>query len=99
MNYIIITNSPAFFRIVENSDLKSRFKKENLLLYLLEDIKKPFDFDPKIVFGIAAGDKKIGSKEMNFFPNLKVISRFGKGVDNIDSVAAKARNIAVANVP
>lgn len=36
---------------------------------------------------------------MDCFPNLKVISNFGAGVDNVDAVAASERGIAVGNTP
>jgi len=36
---------------------------------------------------------------MDFFPNLKVISNYGVGVDHIDLAAATKRGIAVGNTP
>ncbi|MEP2947480.1 MAG: hypothetical protein ABJN11_13675 [Lentilitoribacter sp.] len=36
---------------------------------------------------------------MDRFPNLKIIQRYGVGVDNVDLNAAKARNIKVCNTP
>ena len=42
---------------------------------------------------------KISGELMDCFPNLKVISNFGAGVDNVDVVAASERGIAVGNTP
>lgn len=36
---------------------------------------------------------------MDSLPNLEIIASFGVGYDNIDTVAAKARNIRVTNTP
>ena len=45
------------------------------------------------------GHCHIGGKLMDFFPNLKVISNFGVGVNHIDIAAATERGIAVGNTP
>ena len=42
---------------------------------------------------------EINGELMGCFPNLKVISNFGAGVDNVDVVAASERGIAVGNTP
>ncbi len=36
---------------------------------------------------------------MDKLPNLEMISNFGVGYDNIDTAAARARNIRVTNTP
>ena len=41
----------------------------------------------------------IDAKLMDLFPNLKVISNFGVGVNHIDIAAASQRGIAVGNTP
>jgi len=44
-------------------------------------------------------ESHIGEAEMNRFPALKLIATRSTGFDHIDLLAAKARGIAVANVP
>ncbi|TSC64852.1 MAG: D-lactate dehydrogenase [Parcubacteria group bacterium Gr01-1014_91] len=44
-------------------------------------------------------ESKIGEDEMKIFPALKLIATRSTGYDHIDLAAAKARGIAVANVP
>ena len=41
----------------------------------------------------------IDAKLMDLFPNIKVISNFGVGVNHIDIAAASQRGIAVGNTP
>jgi D-3-phosphoglycerate dehydrogenase len=48
---------------------------------------------------ILLGNDKITARVLDAAANLKVISKFGVGVDNVDIPAATARGIAVANVP
>tara|TARA_B110000503_G_C7170223_1_gene423889 strand:- start:5123 stop:6055 length:933 start_codon:yes stop_codon:yes gene_type:complete len=49
--------------------------------------------------GIICGDDEITSKVIDRAKNLKVISKWGTGIDSIDSEYAKKRGIKVCNVP
>lgn len=49
--------------------------------------------------GIIAGTEKYDRTVLDQLKNLKVISRVGVGIDNIDLVAAKAHGIKVYNTP
>ncbi len=42
---------------------------------------------------------KINEEMIDHLPNLRVISRFGSGTDNIDSAAAVRRGIRITNIP
>ena len=46
-----------------------------------------------------AGVAPITSEMLDLAPNLKIISRYGVGVDSVDLIAAKGRGILVANTP
>ena len=48
---------------------------------------------------VAAGTEPLTAKLMAALPELKVISRCGTGMDNVDLEAAKNRGIAVRNTP
>lgn len=48
---------------------------------------------------VIVGVDRIGEKVLSSCPHLKVISKHGIGVDNIDLEAAKKRGIVVANAP
>ncbi len=49
--------------------------------------------------GYIAGLDSITAKVLDACPGLKVISRYGAGVDRVDLAAARERNIAVTNTP
>jgi len=49
--------------------------------------------------GCIAGLDRFTAKAIESAPKLKVISRYGTGVDRVDLAAAKARNVVVCNTP
>lgn len=49
--------------------------------------------------GLLAGTEPLSAKVLENAPALKVISRVGAGMDNVDMEAAKKRNIKVMNTP
>lgn len=53
----------------------------------------------KECLGIVAGVEPLTKQVMDALPNLRCISRVGVGMDNIDLVYAKRKDIAVVNTP
>lgn len=55
--------------------------------------------DPAEISAIMVRQYPVDASLMDRFPNLKIIQRYGVGVDNVDLNAAKERNIKVCNTP
>ncbi len=51
------------------------------------------------VFGMVAGVEPLTESVLNKAPNIKVISRCGIGIDNVDLTYAKDNNISIFNTP
>ncbi|MBI5631780.1 MAG: phosphoglycerate dehydrogenase [Elusimicrobia bacterium] len=62
--------------------------EENELLAVIGDVD-----------GLICGDDKVTAKVLAGAPKLKVISKWGTGIDSIDQEACKARGVQVRNTP
>ena len=99
MKIAITTSSFARF-----SDEPLRLLREAGIEYVLNDKGRALTEDEAIKIlegcdGVAAGTEPLTKKVMDAVPGLRVISRCGTGVDNVDLAAAAARNILVRNTP
>src|SRR3989344_832880 len=96
---VLITTSPAAYG-AGNDELSKRLDEKGFRPILVENLEPPFAFDAEAVFGLVVGvQTKCTDAMMAHFPNLKIISPFGIGVDHIDLAAAKNRGIVVTNAP
>jgi D-3-phosphoglycerate dehydrogenase / 2-oxoglutarate reductase len=75
------------FEIVTNPYKRKLSLDESLQLYT------------KDIYGVIAGTEEITAQVLEKAVNLKVISRCGAGVDNVDLDAARKNNISVFNTP
>ncbi len=53
------------------------------------------DFSKRVIAWLVGGEK-VGSREINGFPNLKLVSKYGVGIDNIDQRALSDSGVTLA---
>jgi D-3-phosphoglycerate dehydrogenase len=68
-------------------EVNERMEEEDLLRYV-------GDLD-----GVICGDDRFTPRVLDAAPKLKVVSKWGTGIDSIDKPACEARGIAVCNTP
>ncbi|MFA5175242.1 MAG: phosphoglycerate dehydrogenase [Patescibacteria group bacterium] len=67
--------------------VNERMSEEELLKYICD------------IDGVICGDDRFSARVIDAATKLKVISKWGTGIDSIDIVAAKKKGIAVKNTP
>jgi D-3-phosphoglycerate dehydrogenase len=67
--------------------VNERFEEEDLLQWVSD------------IDGVICGDDRFTERVLQAAPRLKVISKWGTGIDSIDQVACKRLGIAVRNTP
>ncbi len=105
MKRIILTTTASFFTTVEKTELKDNFSNHGIKVVLCHDFKQPFSFSNEYVFAIVAGHTHkgqmlhVGLQEAALFPNLKVVTPFGIGMDHIDTGSLESSGIEVKTLP
>jgi D-3-phosphoglycerate dehydrogenase len=97
MTWKVLVSAPYFLPVIEN--WRERLAKEGVELIAAkvnerlseEELLKVVDG----IDGIICGDDRITGRVLEAAPRLKVISKWGTGIDSIDSKAAAARGISV----
>jgi phosphoglycerate dehydrogenase-like enzyme len=79
--------------------LESLHPEAEALLERCEPLVRAADPSPDVRAILTRGRGRISDAMMNSFPNLRVIARAGAGLDNLDTEAAKRRNIRVIYAP
>ncbi len=92
---LLITAIP-FLSLDEN--IKKLFKKKDINFEILSAVEKFKKKNISKFDGIIAGVENYDIKKLSGAKNLKIISRVGIGIDNIDSNFCKKRNIQILKV-
>lgn len=88
MKKTILINIPK-----DNFNYPDIKKYQNKFTIVFNKLNKKIN--KKKIFAIIAGVEKFSKKEIDTYPNLRIISRFGTGTDNIDIDYANKKKIKI----
>jgi len=101
MTWRVLVSAPYFIPVVE--EYQKRLSEEGVELIPAEVNERLSEEELLAVIGdidgIICGDDRITKRVLDAAPRLKVISKWGTGIDSIDSEAAKRRGIPVYRTP
>ena len=101
MNWRVLVSAPYFIPVIE--DFRERLKSQGVELIAAKVTERLSEGELLDVIGdidgIICGDDRITRRVLDAAPRLKVISKWGTGIDSIDSEAAAQRGIPVFRTP
>jgi D-3-phosphoglycerate dehydrogenase len=97
----VLVSAPYFIPVIE--DYRKRLAAEGIEL-IAANVNERLSEEELLevigdIDGIICGDDRITGKVMDAAPRLRVISKWGTGIDSIDSQEAKRRGIPVYRTP
>jgi phosphoglycerate dehydrogenase-like enzyme len=97
----ILISAPYFLPVVEH--YRSRLEAEGLEL-VIADVRERLSEQEllplvSMIHGAICGDDEFTERVLHAAPHLKVISKWGTGIDSIDTKAAARQGIRVFNTP
>lgn len=97
----VLITAPYFMPVVER--FRARFEERGfeLVVHDVEERAEEEDLLPVIgdIDGVICGDDRFTERVLAKAPKLKVISKWGTGIDSIDSEACARRGVAVCRTP
>jgi len=101
MKYRVLISAPYFIPVI---DEYRAFLAENDIEPVVVDVEERLEEDELVailgdVDGIICGDDRLTARAIAAAPRLKVISKWGTGIDSIDQAATTERNIRVCRTP
>jgi len=101
MTYKILVSAPYFQPVIE--DYRDTFEKYDMEL-LVPDVNERMSEEELLpiiedVDGVISGDDRFTRRVLEKARKLKVISKWGTGIDSIDAESAKRLGIFVCNTP
>ncbi len=101
MAWKVLVSAPYFIPVIE--EYQKRLSEEGVELIPAEVNERLSEEELLAVIGdidgIICGDDRITKRVLDAAPRLKVISKWGTGIDSIDSEEAKRRGIPVYRTP
>ena len=101
MTWRVLVSAPYFIPVIE--EYQQRLAAENVELVPAKVKERLSETELikiiKDIDGIICGDDRITERVLEAAPRLKVISKWGTGIDSIDQAACKRLGIAVCNTP
>src|SRR6185503_11981733 len=99
MTWRVLISAPYFLPVVE--DYRSQLETAGLEL-VLADVRERLSEDELLALvptidGAICGDDQFTERVLQTAPRLKVISKWGTGIDSIDTTAAARLGINVCN--
>jgi D-3-phosphoglycerate dehydrogenase len=101
MTYRVLITAPYFQPVAHRfSETFGRYEIEPLLPPVIERLSAE-QIIPLIaeIDGVICGDDAYTEEVLGYAPRLRVISKWGTGIDSIDLEACRRRGIAVCNTP
>ena len=101
MTWRVLISAPYFLPVVE--EYRSQLEADGLDL-VIADVKERLSEEDLLslapsIHGAICGDDQFTERVLEAAPHLKVISKWGTGIDSIDTAAAARLNIRVCNTP
>ncbi len=101
MKYKALISAPYFQPVAER--FRERFEKEGIEMVIPKVNERLSEEELLGLMGdidaLLCGDDRVTRKVLEHAPKLKVISKWGTGIDSLDQVAAKEFGVAIKNTP
>lgn len=101
MKYKALISAPYFQPIAER--FREQFEKEDIEMVIPKVNERMSEEELLPIIGdidaILCGDDRVTRKVMEHAPKLKVLSKWGTGIDSLDQEAAREFNILIKNTP
>jgi len=97
----VLVSAPYLKNVINR--FRPEFEKHNIEL-IIPDVQERLEEDSLLklienIDGVICGDDRFTEKVLRAAPKLKVISKWGTGIDSIDHVTCKSLGIALCNTP
>src|SRR5918994_7891085 len=101
MTWRVLISAPYFLPVVE--DYRSQLEAAGLELLIAKVCERLSEEEllPLVpaIHGAICGDDQFTERVLHAAPHLKVISKWGTGIDSIDCDAARRLGIQICNTP